>query len=156
MKIFKIKHFNITLISKCNSFQKIEEEQEVKEEELSDNLENQLVIDEPEKVIDKSENEDDSTELVDEGKMEKCSALDKNSNVDKTSDAEDVSNIPPVLSRVELLQHFKKFQKMSDNKFITIGLVRICNFIFNSFNFVIFEFIGLKCQREDSKWTYSY
>ena len=122
-----------------------EDEQEEEEEEISDKLENQLVIDESEKK--ESGNEDESLKPADDDKLETDLVLDKNSNVDNntstTPDTEDensqnveeILNVPPVLSRVELLQHFKTFQKMSDNKFITIGLVRSMTFL--NLNFMI-------------------
>ena len=100
-------------------------------------MEKELVIDELEKK--ESGNKGESSKPADDDNLETDLVLDKNSNVDNntstTANVEEILNVPPVLSRVELLQHFKTFQKMSDNKFITIGLVR--SMIFLNLNFMI-------------------
>lgn len=112
-------------------------------------MEKELVIDESEKK--ESGNKGKSSKPADDDKLETDLVLDKNSNVDNdtstTAIVEEILNVPPVLSRVELLQHFKTFQKMSDNKFITIGLVRSMTFL--NLNFMIsISIIDLKLSNE--------
>ena len=79
-------------------------------------MENKLVINESDEESSQSENEENSPYQSD-NENKKDLPLDKNSNIEENL------NVPKVLSRVELLEHFKQFPKISDSKFITIGLV---------------------------------
>jgi len=94
-----------------------ESEDKIPEEELEieNKLREELIID------DHEEEEEIDIESDDNKEFEEPKVVDISDETSTTLDEN--ANKPKVLSRSELLQHFKQFNKIQENKFITIGLV---------------------------------